>query len=465
MNPESSTTTENSSNKRKAPPSAQSGVQKAAAAAKKKTKHNKVAYAAMIASLANGGSASDGWAATNTPTASTAKVCKCIKSKCLKLYCECFRANQYCQQETCGCEECQNTEVDATLRDVAITTAKQRESFTRRQAGKATLTSKGWIQHELKSDRVVVVGGVSNHVVGCNCQKSACLKKYCECFGSEVLCSTKCNCVGCKNPGRSSLNVPAVVQDIGDGRRVVSIYEDSDDDDDGGGGGWNIEAFRPTALSTAPLAKAESQVEAELRKETKGPKIPIEYREDTDEDEDTEDEDMTKEVLLEEYIPEKESPEKGWNAASGAWKDGRGKHARNNYKAGDKVTARWEGLDIYYSGQIVGPGRSPKTWSILYDDGDEEAEVSDEFIRRRRSQKSRVANATAASTTIVEATVEPVATTAATPAITVAPVVITAASAAALTVTTALASEIDSREWVIKLLRPRVPLLQRKMTG
>ena len=37
------------------------------------------------------------------------------------------------------------------------------------------------------------------HLSGCHCKKSACLKKYCECFSIQVQCCEKCRCVDCKN--------------------------------------------------------------------------------------------------------------------------------------------------------------------------------------------------------------------------------------------------------------------------
>jgi len=38
-----------------------------------------------------------------------------------------------------------------------------------------------------------------SHKLGCKCRKSACMKKYCECYAGNVKCSANCRCVGCKN--------------------------------------------------------------------------------------------------------------------------------------------------------------------------------------------------------------------------------------------------------------------------
>ncbi len=35
--------------------------------------------------------------------------CTCKNSKCLKLYCECFSSQSYCDPATCSCKDCNNT--------------------------------------------------------------------------------------------------------------------------------------------------------------------------------------------------------------------------------------------------------------------------------------------------------------------------------------------------------------------
>ena len=101
-----------------------------------------------------------------TPSSSQAvtakrQPCNCKKSKCLKLYCECFSAELFC--DGCNCTDCKNTPEHAAIRNKAIkeTRAKNPNAFKPRFVAKGPALQTG-------------------HSMGCKCKRSECLKKYCE---------------------------------------------------------------------------------------------------------------------------------------------------------------------------------------------------------------------------------------------------------------------------------------------
>ncbi|CAD8071198.1 unnamed protein product [Paramecium primaurelia] len=97
------------------------------------------------------------------------KSCNCKKSQCLKQYCDCFANGQVCS-ENCNCVGCFNNSLNNSQRKEAKLQIKARDPGAFKQAFK-----------------------------GCNCKKSGCQKKYCECFQNNLQCTHQCRCEGCVN--------------------------------------------------------------------------------------------------------------------------------------------------------------------------------------------------------------------------------------------------------------------------
>ena len=100
--------------------------------------------------------------------------CNCKKSECLKLYCDCFSNGEKCIG--CNCRNCSNLIgnelVIKKIYDEAI--------------------EKNPIAIKLNLQKV-------SKTNGCNCIKSNCLKKYCECYKAGLLCTNSCRCRICDN--------------------------------------------------------------------------------------------------------------------------------------------------------------------------------------------------------------------------------------------------------------------------
>lgn len=119
------------------------------------------------------------------------KCCNCAKSGCLKLYCECFAAGQYC--EGCNCEGCHNTKEHEAERVTALKRIEKKNpsGYVRRMA-----TCNNWSANKRQ-----------NSGTGCSCSKSGCRKGYCECFKAGTICGPSCSCVGCRNVKRKARRV------------------------------------------------------------------------------------------------------------------------------------------------------------------------------------------------------------------------------------------------------------------
>lgn len=105
--------------------------------------------------------------------------CNCTRSKCLKLYCNCFKIGRFCTNQ-CECINCKNR-CDSDDRRRALRKIRNGCSV---------------------SDRVLK--GRDGRNVGCTCQNSQCSKKYCPCYQSGRHCTNNCKCIYCRNRQRDS---------------------------------------------------------------------------------------------------------------------------------------------------------------------------------------------------------------------------------------------------------------------
>jgi hypothetical protein len=120
--------------------------------------------------------------------------CNCKNSKCLKLYCDCFRNQRFCT-DLCNCNCCSNkTNNDSRSKAIDIVIKKNPKAFdVKFETNKITVKNKKDLEENV-SYRVNFV-----YMKGCNCKNSQCQKRYCDCFQYGIGCTSKCKCEGCLN--------------------------------------------------------------------------------------------------------------------------------------------------------------------------------------------------------------------------------------------------------------------------
>lgn len=103
--------------------------------------------------------------------------CNCKNSKCIKLYCDCFKSQTFCKN--CECVNCINrNENEERQIAIGLTLAKNPKAFESKlkleqpyteRAGNSSPNASSQQDGQLPSK-------------GCNCKQSNCKKKYCECY-------------------------------------------------------------------------------------------------------------------------------------------------------------------------------------------------------------------------------------------------------------------------------------------
>ena len=114
--------------------------------------------------------------------------CTCSKTGCKKKYCACFSKGVLC--EGCECKDCENK---------PITNENLNKSIPNNNLIKEENNEK------INYSNVEILNPKTQRVI-CNCTKSNCMKKYCECYKQGFKCNSLCRCLECKNKNYNEIS-------------------------------------------------------------------------------------------------------------------------------------------------------------------------------------------------------------------------------------------------------------------
>lgn len=121
--------------------------------------------------------------------------CNCEKTKCLKMYCACYREGVACS-ERCRCKQCYNT----LANQEAITQNKEaRKMSDHRHKPDSDSMLMETVRPTTKVETLEKKVPVNQQEIYCSCRMSFCEKSYCACAKAQKKCSPKCKCFHCKN--------------------------------------------------------------------------------------------------------------------------------------------------------------------------------------------------------------------------------------------------------------------------
>ena len=106
--------------------------------------------------------------------------CTCSKTGCKKKYCACFSMGIFC--EDCECKDCEN----------------KGPTEDNNNPNKNQLLKQESQEKNLNYSKTDISNSKNQRVI-CNCTKSNCMKKYCECYKQGLNCNSLCRCIECKN--------------------------------------------------------------------------------------------------------------------------------------------------------------------------------------------------------------------------------------------------------------------------